>query len=211
MASTDAATEANMASSAHFYLNWAKERIDEMDAVLISLEGKSTQITASARAAADKIVADLRTRRDAFFNEIQRQAGASESAWQQAKTRLEADWNTFQADVKKYVEEFSQMQEQQKATFEGAAAAQLKAWRQAADKMQGEAAAFAADKRAAIDTALQQMRADATAAEANFQGLARAGSQSWTALTTALTESRAAFDKANQVAWDAFKRAGTGA
>ena len=77
--------------------------------------------------------------------------------------------------------------------------------------MQGEAAAFAADKRAAIDTALQQMRADATAAEANFQGLARAGSQSWTALTTALTESRAAFDKANQVAWDAFKRAGTGA
>jgi hypothetical protein len=60
MASTDAATEANMASSAHFYLNWAKARIDEMDAVLISLEGKSTQITASARAAADKIVADLR-------------------------------------------------------------------------------------------------------------------------------------------------------
>ena len=35
--------------------------------------------------------------------------------------------------------------------------------------MQGEAAAFAADKRAAIDTALQQMRADATAAEANFR------------------------------------------
>jgi hypothetical protein len=200
-----------MASSAHFYLNWAKERIDEMDAVVTSLEGKSAQITASARAGAEKMIADLRTKRDAFLNEMQQQAGAGEAAWLQAKTRLEADWNSFQADVKKYVEEFSQMQDQQKATFEGAAAAQLKAWRQAADKMQGEAAAFAADKRAAIDAAVQQMRADATAAEANFQGLARAGSQSWTALTTALTESRAAFDRANQAAWDAFKRAGSGA
>ena len=82
-----------MASSTHFYLNWAKERIDEMDAVLISLEGKSAQITASARAAAEKIIADLRTRRDAFMSEMQQQAGASEAVWLQAQARLEADWN----------------------------------------------------------------------------------------------------------------------
>jgi hypothetical protein len=35
----------------------------------------------------------------------------------------------------------------------------------------------------------------------------RAGTESWAALTSALAESRAAFDRANQVAWDAFKRA----
>ena len=158
-----------MASSTHFYLNWAKERIDEMDAVLVSLEGRSAQITASARTAAEKIIADLRTRRDAFMSEMQQQAGASEAVWLQAQARLEADWNLFQVDVKKYVEEFGQMQEQRKATFEGAAAAQLKAWRQAADKMQSEAAAFAADRRAAIETAVQQMRAGATAAEAELR------------------------------------------
>jgi len=28
-------------SSMHFYLNWAKERIDEMDAILASLEAKA--------------------------------------------------------------------------------------------------------------------------------------------------------------------------
>jgi hypothetical protein len=158
-----------MASSAHFYLNWAKERIDEMDAVLISLEDKSTQVAASTRAAAEKIIGDLRTRRDAFLSEMQRRAGASESTWSQAKIRLEADWNAFQADVKKYVEQFGQMQEQQKATFEGAAAAQLNAWRRTADRMQREAATFAADKRVAIDTAVHQMRVAATDAEANFK------------------------------------------
>ncbi len=33
-------------SSVHFYLNWAKERIDEMDAALASLEAKAGQAQA---------------------------------------------------------------------------------------------------------------------------------------------------------------------
>jgi hypothetical protein len=202
--------EAIMASSAHFYLNWAKERIDEMDAVLTSLEGKAAQVTADSRAAADKVIADLRATRDSFLSEVKQKAEASESVWLQAKTKLEIDWNAFQADVKKYVEQFGQQAKQQQATFEETAAAQLKAWRGAADKMQAESATFAADHRAAVDAALQQMRAGASAAEANFQKLAKAGTQPWTALTAALADSRAAFDRANQVAWDAFKRASSG-
>jgi len=51
------------------------------------------------------------------------------------------------------------------------------------------------------------MKADASQAEANLQKLTRAGTESWTALNGALSESRAAFDRANQSAWDAFKRA----
>jgi hypothetical protein len=38
-----------------------------------------------------KIIADLRTRRDAFLNEMQQQAGESEATWLQAQARLEAD------------------------------------------------------------------------------------------------------------------------
>ena len=51
MASTDAATEANMASSAHFYLNWAKRGSTKWTRSSFPLRAKSTQITASARAA----------------------------------------------------------------------------------------------------------------------------------------------------------------
>ena len=31
-------------SRMHFYLNWAKERIDEMDAALASIEAKAGQV-----------------------------------------------------------------------------------------------------------------------------------------------------------------------
>jgi hypothetical protein len=58
-----------------------------------------------------------------------------------------------------------------------------------------------------IDAALRRMKADASEAEANLQKLTHAGTESWAALTGALAESRAAFDRANQSAWDAFKRA----
>jgi hypothetical protein len=44
----------------HLYLNWAKERIDEMDAALASLEIKAGQAKVESKVKADEIVADLK-------------------------------------------------------------------------------------------------------------------------------------------------------
>ena len=196
-----------MASSAHFYLNWAKERIDEMDAVLGSLQGKAAEVATESRATAAKIIAELRAKRDAFSSELKQLGEASEVAWQQEKQKLEARWDSFQADARKYVEDFGQQLNLQQVTFDDVAAAQLKAWHEAADKIQAASAEFAADRRAKVEIAVLQMRAAASETEANVQKLAKAGSESWTALNATLAESRTAFDKANQTAWDAFKRA----
>lgn len=87
----------------HFFTNWAKERLDEMDATLTSLEGKAAEVQADARDKAGKALAELARNRDAFRDSIKQQAGASESVWASAKTRLETDWNAFEAEVKKYV------------------------------------------------------------------------------------------------------------
>src|SRR5262249_8063319 len=102
---------------------------------------------------------------------------------------------------------FGKQVKHQQTTFQDAAAAQLKAWRDAAEKIQSAAANLAADRRPDVDAVLKRMKADASEAEANLQKLTRAGTESWTAMNGALAESRAAFDRANQSAWDAFKRA----
>jgi hypothetical protein len=54
---------------------------------------------------------------------------------------------------------------------------------------------------------LKQMKADASEAEARLQKVKQAGSESWTVFGAALAESPKAFDRANQAAWDALKRA----
>jgi hypothetical protein len=194
-------------SNIHFFVNWAKERLDEMDATLTLLEGKVGGVQADARDKANKVLADLRKKRDDFRDTVKKQSEANEAAWISAKTKLESEWNVFEVEVKKYVESFGNQIEQQQAIFKLQSAAQLKAWREAANKLNSSAKEFAAERRGEIDAAVKRMNTDATAAEEKLQKLNQAGSQSWSALMAALTETRAAFDRANQAAVDAFKRA----
>ena len=124
-----------------------------------------------------------------------------------AKAQLESQWKGFETQVQAYFDTAGKHIEQQQATFRDVAAAQAKAWREAADKLQAEAAKVTAAKRADIDAAVTQIKADATAAEARLQKLKQAGGESWTVLSGALTESRKTFDQASQKAWETFKRA----
>ncbi len=191
----------------HFYVNWAKERLNEMEAVLTSLEGKVGEVQADARDKAKQALADLRKSRDIFRDTVKKQAETNEAAWTTAKAKLEPEWNSFDADVKKYVESFSKQVEQQRAAFKVQSAAQLKAWREAADKLGGDAKQIASEHQAKIDAAVKRMRVDAAEAEEKLQKhVDQMGTQSWSALMAVLTETRAAFDRANQAAREAFKR-----
>lgn len=197
----------SMQSSIHPYFNWAKERLDEMDATLASLEGKVGEVQADARTKADTIIADLQKKRDDFQAAVKKQSQVNETAWVSAKAQLETDWNAFEVEVKKYVENFGRQIEQQKAIFALQSAAQLKAWHETADRFAIAAKEFAAGRRGEIDTVVQRMKTDAAAAEQTLQKLTEAGNQSWTALTAALNETRAAFDRADQASREAFKKA----
>ena len=120
---------------------------------------------------------------------------------------MESQWKGFETQVKAYFDMVGKQIEQQQATFRDVAAAQAKAWREAADKLHAEAGKVAATKRADIDAAVKQMKADATEAEAGLQKLKQAGGESWAVLSAALAESRKTFDQASQKAWETFKRA----
>ena len=156
-------------SNIHFYVNWAKERLDEMEAVMTSLESKVGEVQADARDKANKALAGLRKSRDIFRDTVKKQAEANEATWTSAKARLEPEWNSFEAEVKKYVESFSKQVEQQQATFKLQSAAQLKAWREAADKLGGDTKQFATERQAEIDAAVKRMQTDAAAAEKKLQ------------------------------------------
>ncbi len=191
----------------HFYANWAKERIDEMEAVLDSLEARVSQVQVGAKAKADQLIADLKKRRDEFQAIVKKHATANEPAWEHAKAQLEPQWTAFEAQVKTYVETVGKQIEQQQAMFGDVAAAQAKAWHDAVEQFHDVAANVAATRRGDIDAAIKKMKRDASEAEARLQKLKEAGNESWTGMSAALAESRKAFDKANHAAWEALKRA----
>ena len=194
-------------SSVHFYLNWAKERIDEMDATLASLEAKTAQVQADSKAKAGQLIADLQKRRDDFQATVKKYSEAGGAAWEGTRRELDTLWNDFETQLKTYIESVGKNIQQQQTTFRDVAAAQVKAWRDTADNLQAAASKVAVARRADIDAAVKQMKADASEAAARMQKLKQAGTESWTALGAALAESRKAFDRANQAGWEAFKRA----
>lgn len=194
-------------SSAHFFLSWAKERIDEMDATLASLEGKAAQMQAQTRVKADQLIAEMKKKRDEFESTVKTKAEAGEPAWESAKLRLAAELKGFEAETQKYLETFGNSIEQQQAVFQSQFAAQLGAWREAADKLHAAGKEFAIERRREIDATVSRMKTDAAAAEKKLQELARAGTESWSTLNAALAETRATFDRANQATREAFKRA----
>ena len=100
-------------SNIHFFTNWAKQRLDEMDATVASLEGKAAEVQADVRDKAKKVLADLGKQRDDFRDTMKTQSEVNEAAWIQAKAKLEADWRLFEVEVKKYVESFSKQIEHQ--------------------------------------------------------------------------------------------------
>ncbi|MFZ0117421.1 MAG: hypothetical protein WAL15_23940, partial [Xanthobacteraceae bacterium] len=163
------------------------------------------QMQADSKVKADQLIAELKNQRDEFQATVKKQVEASEAAWERTKAQLEPQWNSFEAQVKPYIDTVGKQIEQQKIVFRDVAAAQAKTWREAADKFNDAATKFAAERRAEIEAAVKQMRANAEA-DARLQKLKQAGSESWTTLSAAMAESRKAFDRANQAAWDALKQ-----
>ena len=194
-------------SSIHFFLNWTKERIDEMDATVASLESKAAELRSESRSKADQVIADLRKKRDEFESTVKKQAEAGEAARDATMKRLEVQWKGFETEVNSYLEGLGKDIKQQQAVFQSQFTAQMNAWHETADKTHAAAAEFAAERRKDLDAAVTRMKADAAVAQERLQKLAGAGTESWSALNAALAASRAAFDRANQTARDAFERA----
>ena len=87
-------------SNIHFYVNRPRNELDEIEAVLTSLESKAGEVQADARDKANKALAHLSMGRDIFRDTVKEQAEANEAAWTTAKARLEPEWNSFKAEVK---------------------------------------------------------------------------------------------------------------
>ncbi|MGO9483562.1 MAG: hypothetical protein ACLPX9_03110, partial [Rhodomicrobium sp.] len=90
---------------AHHFSSWAKERLDEMDATLTSIETSLGALHADAKKAAEKAVSEIRAQREVFQEAVRKQQHEGEAAWAKAKTAMDANWTSFETIVQKYMSE----------------------------------------------------------------------------------------------------------
>ncbi|WP_052699464.1 hypothetical protein [Hyphomicrobium sp. 99] len=148
-----------------------------------------------------------RAARDDFFKAIREHGQASEAVIAHSKTELQTQWAKFESSVSSFLNATDQQAKEQEAAFRARADAQRKAWKEAIDKLHSSAKNFADNRREEVETAVKHMKVDADAARAKLEKLRKSGSESWAAMQSVLTETRAAWDKANQAVHESLKRA----
>jgi hypothetical protein len=193
-------------STIHPFSDWAKERLDEINATLASFEHKAAKLQADARTKAEKAMTDIRAARDEFQKSVKEHGAASEAAIASSKKALEAKWTAFEAAVPAFLEATGQQVKEVEAAFRASAEAQRKAWDEAIDKLHKSAKSFADKHREEIEAAVKHMKVEADAAKAKLDKLDKAGGESWAAMKSALTETRTALDKAQQAVHESLKR-----
>ncbi|NVN86626.1 MAG: hypothetical protein HXX15_11120 [Rhodopseudomonas sp.] len=191
----------------HQFSSWAKERIDEIEATLASIETRAATLQDEAKRQAEQAIAQINVQRDAFLEAVRKQQHEGEAAWTAAKADLAPAWASFEATVQGYMSDVVQQAEQQTATFKARADAQREAWQQASEALLGKTVAFAEAKKKDVEAAMVQLKTEAEAARLRLEAQQKAGADSWSVMKSALEESRSAFDSAIQKALDAFKKA----
>jgi hypothetical protein len=104
-------------SGMHAYLDWAKGRLDEIDATLATFESNAAKVQTDARTRAESAMADMRTAGDAFRKSIKEHGQASEATLTRSKEVLETQWRAFEASVQTYLDVIGKQAKEQQAAF----------------------------------------------------------------------------------------------
>lgn len=190
----------------HSNIAWAKERLDEMDASLDILHRQAGKAKTTALESVDRSIQDLRRRRDAFRQAMKIAFEAGATQWADHKTRLESQWNDFEAELNRTMETFGAQVANRQMMFRDLVAAQRNAWRNTAKTVQSFTTGFAHDCEVEIKQAIQTMKANELKAEERLKDIKEAGADSWLTMKGALAESRSAFDRSIKACEKAFER-----
>lgn len=135
------------ASNIHPFTEWAKSRLDEIDAALCVFESKVEDVEAEARKQADVAIANMKNRRAVFKAKLKKECDNDAKAWAATNAQLEAEWHAFEDDVEAYWKSVGDKAGNYEDTFKAQAAAQQKAWHDTADRIKTAVETFQSDQK----------------------------------------------------------------
>lgn len=193
-------------SHIHKSVEWAKNRLDEIDSSVAHFETRAQELQSEARAKADAAIARMKTSRDAYRAWVKENDEIALLIEAGEKKKLEAAWAEFEDNVMAYFDAAAGMYESDKAYFQLRIEAQKEAWHKTIDRVRATAKTFQANRKTEIDAAVATLEKNADVANAKLKELNKAGNASWAAVRDALSASRSAFDKALGETQSAFKK-----
>jgi hypothetical protein len=183
----------------HAYREWARQKLDEIDATLAALDGSFEALTKDARKEADRAIARIRIARDAFkakVDAVRPDAAATKALADSTYASLDAEW----AKVELAFQDFLAAAAGQANLVKKALTARNEAQRQSLQASLhaiGAAAAFAIEHaHSEAYAALRRLAAETANAEARLGQVSAAGDESWTAIKGGLKDAISVYERA---------------
>ncbi|MGA0565165.1 hypothetical protein ACO2RV_22190 [Ancylobacter sp. VNQ12] len=164
-------------------VGWSQDRLAELDATIVVLEKEAAKLQGDARAKADATMKALREKRDAYRTKAD-EAATNAKSWTdtqvaEARKSLDENWAAFQTARDEYLESAKADLATRRAILEAELEARQKAWQKSIDDLKPDAGKLAADQRAAVDTRIAALKAQADEAKARAARLQDASAQAW--------------------------------
>jgi hypothetical protein len=196
---------------AHAAIEWARERLLEIDATVATLEEDADRLRDDASKRADETIAKLRATRNAYgakFDAVLADGRQqTEAMVADARVALEAQWSEFERDLERYLTTINSEIALRRQVFQARAKAAEAYWRQRIADLKAQTASAAAERRAALEARIAALQLEAEAAKARLARLQVAGGQAWSALRDGLAEARGVFDNTYEAVRAAIERA----
>jgi hypothetical protein len=182
----------SVSQSVHDLTTWAKAGLDELDAVISTMEARMATTSEEARLQAHLALLDARKWRESFRARARDLRRTVDSGAALAKADLDYAWKEFELAFGRWIGATGEHVEELQARTE----AQLNGWARLVTQYRAKLEANADTVASSAKDAMRDLETVAAQQRAHMEKLQAAGTRSFGAWVEAIRESRAAFAEA---------------
>jgi hypothetical protein len=194
-------------SYAHDTIAWAKQRLDDADAIISEAEKATGKLQEKGRKEAEAALARIRASREKLkksYEELRADADTVKRSADKTRDALETEWVEIETAFQSFLAAASDQAETVRSVVTARALAQRQAWEASLKDLRDQASGAVEKARVELDAAIERLLDEAERVQARIGDAKSAGDESWEAVKAGLTEAKAVHDRTVQKIRDAF-------
>jgi len=185
-------------SHPHETIAWAKQRLDELDAIIFEVEKASKDLSGSVRAEADAALARLETSRSSLqksYEGLRAEAEDLKRTAEDLQDDLDAEWVEVETSFQSFLGALTDQADTVRSIVAARVEAQRQAWDNSLKGLRDQAAETVDKARGELDAAIKRLSDEADRFQAGIGEVKDAGDASWEAVKSGLAEAKAVHDR----------------
>ncbi|WP_142627690.1 hypothetical protein [Rhizobium sp. P007] len=188
---------------------WAKQRLDDVEAIISEVEKTSGRLKDTARRDADAALARLKASRGTIqkiHDGLRAEAETAKGRAEDIQEALEAEWVEVESAFQTYVSAAKDQAEVVREVVAARAKAQRQSWKASLTALRQQAADAVETARGEFDAAIRRVSDEAEKFQARIGEAKDAGDESWKAVKGGLADARLVHDRTIRKIKDAFSK-----